>query len=92
MALQDSVGELKGTVRSLSGNVETQEKNFRTDFKWTWTGLAAATVLLMGAFIFGYFKLDERINTMSTALTRIETKVDGLRPSPPLPSVLPGPR
>lgn len=94
MQIQHSLGELKSSVAQLQLGAEDQERAVRSDFRWTWTGLAAATVLLIRALIFGYFRLDDRQAAMSTTLTKIDTKVDGIlqrdqtpKP-PPLPTVL----
>jgi hypothetical protein len=92
MEIQKSLGELKAHVEQTNSRLNTQERNSRTDFWRTLSGLAAATVVLMGALIFGYFKLDERIATTSTGLTKVETKVDILlqhTPGIPAPTVLP---
>src|ERR1700674_5299685 len=78
MQVQKSLGELKAHVEQTNSRITTQEQNSRTDFRWTWSGLAAATVLLVGALIFGYFKLDDKAVVMSTGLTKVETKVDAL--------------
>jgi hypothetical protein len=92
MQVQKSLGELKVQVEQTNLRINTQEQNSRTDFRWTWSGLAAATVLLISALIFGYFKLDDKAVTMSTGLTKVETKVDVLlqhTPGASAPTVLP---
>jgi hypothetical protein len=94
MQMQNTLGELKAHLEQTRSAVGTHEHAFRTDFRWTWGGLAAAVIILMGALIGGYFRLDDRQSNLSTALTRIETKVDSLlqKPSPPPASVIPGTR
>jgi hypothetical protein len=76
MQLQNTIGELRANVVSLQSGINKHEQSFRNDFRWTWTGLAAATVLLMGALIFGYFRLEDRQSNLDKATVRIETKVD----------------
>lgn len=96
IAIQNSIGELRGTVSALKAGVETNEKTFRSDFRWTWGGIAAGVVVIIGAimgmFFSAYFKLDDRISAAASGLVRIETKVDQLvaRPAPLPPSILPG--
>jgi hypothetical protein len=92
MEIQKSVGELNGSVKQTNSRLNTQESNSRTDFWRTISAIAGAVVLLMGALIYGYFKLDDRVVNISTGLTKIETKVDALSQRPTIispPSVLP---
>ena len=92
MQLQKSMGELQAHIEQTNSRINTQEQNSRTEFWRTLSGLAAATVLLMGALIFGYFKLDDKTAAMSTGLTKVETKVDILLQRTPTPTVLPSQR
>lgn len=65
----------------------------RKDFRWTWGGLIAGFLVLAGLFIYGYNRLDDRIDVKTTSLvisiTRVETKLDDLSgrllppPAPP---------
>jgi hypothetical protein len=90
MQVQKSLGELKAHVEQTNSRINIQEQNSRADFRWTWSGLATATVLLIGALIFGYFKLDDKVAAMSTGLITVETKVDSLlERTPPPPTILP---
>jgi hypothetical protein len=90
MQVQKSLGELKAHVEQTNSRITVQEQNSRSDFRWAWSGLAAATVLLISALIFGYFKLEDKTMTMSGVLTKVEAKVDVLSQRPPVPpSVLP---
>jgi hypothetical protein len=86
MQVQKSLGELKAHVEQPNSRITTQEQNSRSDFRWTWSGLAAATVLLISALIFGYFKLDDRAVAMAGGLIKVETKVDALSQRPPAPA------
>jgi hypothetical protein len=93
MQMQKTLGELSARVDGLKSTVENHEQTFRVDFRWTWTGLAVATILLMSALIFGYFKLDDRQSTLSTGFTKIETKMDDMLlrlPAPPASVLSPG--
>jgi hypothetical protein len=89
MQIQKSIGELTAHVEQTNSRINIQEQNFRSDFRWTWTGLAATAVLLIGALIFGYFRLDDKAVAVSTGLTKVETKVDALLQRTPAPTILP---
>ncbi len=90
MQMQSSVGELKARVEQLRSNEAEHQRDVKSDFKWTWTGLAGATVLLVSALIYGYFRLEDRQVSMDTTLTRIETRLDDLlQRVPPSPLISP---
>jgi hypothetical protein len=66
-ALEDGLTDLKTDVRDI--------KNYRfTDLR----AFAAGFVLLAGMMIYAYFKIEERSQNLSTAMTRIETKFEDL--------------
>jgi hypothetical protein len=94
MQIQHSLGELKADVAHVKSSADTNERGVRGDFKWTWSGIAAATIIFMGALIYGYFRLEDRQEHLSTGLAAIETKLNDLLlrvPPPPIgaPSVRP---
>lgn len=69
-------------------NLREENKGFKADFRWTWSGIAAGVVLMLGVLFFAYFRLDDRINTLSTGQARIETKIDDLIQRTPAPAVV----
>ena|SRR6516225_11354388 len=79
-AVKETVAELKSDVRDI--------KSHRfSDLIWHISVLAAGFVLLAGMMIAAYFKLEEKIEALSTSNTRIETKLeDLLQRIPPVPT------
>lgn len=82
-AVKESVAELKSDVKDI--------KSHRvSDLVLHVSTLAAGFILLAGMMIAAYFKLDDRIHDISTALTRVETKLDDLlQRIPPIPTPVP---
>jgi hypothetical protein len=70
-AVKESVADLKLDVKEIKGY------RFGDLFKYL-SALAAAVVLLGGMMIAVYFKIEDKIHTLSTASTRIEQKLDDL--------------
>jgi hypothetical protein len=93
MQVQRSIGELSAHVFQIRTNASELRQESKSDFRWTWSGIAAAVVLVIGALIYGYFRLDDRQNNLNTGLTKIETKLDDLlQRIPPAPIGAPSPR
>lgn len=83
-AVKESVAELKADVR------EIKTHRF-TDLLWHITAFAAGFVILASMMIAAYFKIEDKIHTLSTSNTRIETKLeDLLQRIPPIPTLPPG--
>jgi hypothetical protein len=82
-AVKESVADLKSDVKEI--------KSHRySDLVWHVSTLAAGFVLLTGMMIAAYFRLDDRVNGISMALTRVETKLDDLlQRIPPVPTPAP---
>lgn len=82
-AVKESVAELKNDVRDIKGHRIS-------DMRWHLGAFAAGFIILGGMLITAYFRLDDRINTLDTSMTRIETKLDDLlQHIPPLPTPIP---
>ena len=83
-AVKESVADLKLDVKEI--------KNYRHGdlFKYL-SAIAGAVVLLGGMMIAVYFKVEDRVHELSTATTRVETKLDDLLQRIP-PVVAPIPR
>jgi hypothetical protein len=82
-AVKESVADLKSDVKDIKGY------RFGDLFKYL-SALAAAIVLLGGMMIAVYFKIEDKIHVLSTASTRIETKLDDLiQRIPPIPTPAP---
>jgi hypothetical protein len=70
-AVKASVSELKQDVRDI--------KNYRyTDLLLHVGAFAGGIVLVVGMMVAAYFKLDDKISSVSTSNTRIETKLEDL--------------
>jgi hypothetical protein len=82
MQMQSTLAELRSDANHLKTTITNHENAFRSDFRWTWGGIAAAVVLLMSALIFGYFKLDDKQSASAIGQARIETKIDYLMNHP----------
>lgn len=88
MQMQKALGELSAHVDGARSVLDDHRRDVKSDFRWTWSGLAAAAVLLVGALIFAYFRLEDRQVALGTSLARVETKLDDLLqrlPPPPAP-------
>jgi hypothetical protein len=70
-AVEVAVVELKADVREIKGHRIT-------DLFWHIGAFTGIFILLAGAMIAAYLKLEDKISTLSTAATRIETKLDDL--------------
>ena len=55
-------------------------RDHKSDFRWTWTGLVAGFLVLAGLFIYGYNRLEDKfeaaVATTTTATTQVQTKLD----------------
>lgn len=70
-AVKESVCDLKVDVKDI--------KNHRhTDFVWNIGVLAAGFLLLSGAMITAYLRIDDKVSELSKSQIRIETKLDDL--------------
>jgi len=79
-AVKESVAELKSDVRDI------RTHRF-TDLLWHIAAFAAGFVILGGMMIAAYFKLEDKMQALSTSNTRIETKLeDLLQRIPPVPT------
>ena len=82
-AVKDSVAELKADVKDIRSH------RF-SDLLWHIGALAATFALLGGMMIVAYMKIDERMRELSTASTRVETKLeDLLQRIPPVQTPVP---
>jgi hypothetical protein len=83
------IAALQAQMRAL----EESNERHHTDFRWTWGGLVAGFLLLAALFLYGYNRLEDRLDQKTTALltngVRVETKLDDLSqrllPLPTLP-------
>jgi hypothetical protein len=94
--VEDSVQELKQEVKGIKADRHS-------DFVLTVSVFAAGFVILAGMLIFGYFRLDDKIEAISTRLdgrleiltidaTRIDTKLEDLLARiPPAQTPVPAP-
>jgi hypothetical protein len=58
-------------------------KDIKSDFRWTWTGLVLGFLILASALIYGYFRLDDKIYLVNGTLIKIEQKLDDLKATLP---------
>jgi hypothetical protein len=82
-AVKESVADLKSDVKEI--------KNYRYGDLFKYLGaIAAAVVLLGGMMIAVYFRVEDQIQRLSTATTRIESKLEDLiQRIPPVPTPAP---
>ena len=79
-AVEDAVKELKGDVREI-------KSHRHSDFVYYVSIFAMGFLMLSGMLIFGYFKLDDKIVSLSNTSIRVETKLEELlRRIPPTPT------
>ena len=83
-AVKETVAELKADVREIKGHRWS-------DLLWHIGSFAAGFVLLAGMMLAAYFKLEDRLFTLSTSATRVETKLEDLLQRIP-PVQTPAPR
>jgi hypothetical protein len=79
-AIKESMAELRSDVKEIKG--------YRNGdlFKYL-SAIAAAFLLLTGMMTTVYFRVDDHIRQLSTAITRVETKLDDLiQRIPPVPT------
>jgi hypothetical protein len=85
------LAKIEERVRILAEN----DKEHRADFRWTWGGIVAAFLILAGFFTLGYNRVEDKIEAATTAITKVDTKIDGIlsrSTAPPLPSPAPSRR
>jgi hypothetical protein len=70
-AVKESVADLKADVKEIKGHRVS-------DLRWHIGIFGAGFLVLGGMLIAGYFKLEDRLSDLSTASTRVETKLDDL--------------
>jgi len=82
---------VKETVSELKSDVRTIKDHRFADMLWHIGALVAALVVLGGMMIATYFKIEDRLQELSTSSTRMETKLeDLLQRIPPVPTAPPG--
>jgi hypothetical protein len=70
-AVKENIADLKMDVKDI--------KSHRfSDLLWHITGLVGVAVVLGSMLIAAYFRLDDKISSLSTQSTRIETKLDDI--------------
>ena|SRR5258708_4520650 len=53
-------------------------KDHRSDFRLTWTAFVAGFLILAGLFIYGYNRVADKIEGMTAAVTKADTKIDDI--------------
>jgi hypothetical protein len=82
-AVKESVADLKADVKEIKGY------RYGDLFKYL-SAIAAAVVLLGGMMIAVYFRVEDKIQRISTSTTRIESKLEDLvQRIPPVPTPAP---
>jgi hypothetical protein len=72
------VEAVKTTVATLESNVKEIRDYRYTDLWRHLAAFAAGIVLVVGMLITAYFKIEDKMQILSTASTRMETKLDDL--------------
>jgi len=79
-AVKETVSELKADVRII------KDHRF-TDMLWHLGALVATALVLGGMMVAAYFKIQDKMDELSTSSTKVETKLeDLLQRIPPLPT------
>jgi len=82
-ALKDDVSILKTDVREIRGHRVT-------DLLWHVGVVAAGVAIIFAGLTAAYFKIEDRLSSLSTASTRVETKLEDLLARiPPVPTPVP---
>jgi hypothetical protein len=85
-AVKDTVADLKADIHDIKGHRVS-------DLRWHIGIFGAGFLVLAGMLITGYFKLEDRVSALSTASTRVETKLDDLLARiPPVQTPVPSKR
>jgi hypothetical protein len=96
------INALEGSIHEIKGDVRDIKKQLHSDFVVTMYVFATGFILLAGMLIFGYFRLDDkiegkmkdidnRVDTMVITTTKIDTKLDDLlQRIPPTQTPIPG--
>ena len=83
------IDAVKETVAELRSDVKEIKRYRHTDFLWHMGVFGGGFLLLAGLALHLYARLEDKLQALSTATTRVETKLDGLLRSPsesvPLP-------
>ena len=82
------VEAVKETVAELKADVRTIKDHRFSDMMWHIAALVAAGIVLGGMMIAIYFKVQDKLDELSTTSTRVETKLeDLLQRIPPVATV-----
>ena len=96
------IGGLEKDIREIKDNVTSVTSSRHSDFKYVVSILGCGFLLLAGMLVFGYFKLDDKIESKMKQLgdkiepvlintTKTDTKLDDLLQRIP-PAVVPAPK
>jgi hypothetical protein len=81
------INAVEATLKELKDDVKDVKSHRHSDFVYTVSMFAVGFMLLAGMLVYGYFRIDDKVTSLSNTLTRVETKLeDLLQRIPPIPT------
>jgi hypothetical protein len=89
-AVESSLNDVKTNIAEIKSDIKTIKDHRWTDFMWHIAALVACFAVIATAIVTSYFRLEDKIATLSTSNTRLETRLDDLiQRIPPIPTSVP---
>jgi hypothetical protein len=77
-SLRADMRDGRSDIRSMSEHIRSEATARQSEFRFLIGAFAAGFVILAGMLIFGYFRLSDRIEALSSSSVRVETRLDDL--------------
>jgi hypothetical protein len=90
-AVENSLNDVKSSIDEIKADIKTIKDHRWTDFMWHIAALVAAFLVVGTMITSTYFRLEDKILTLSTSNARLETRLDDLIQRIP-PNPTPAPR
>lgn len=79
--------EIKEDIKEIRRGLGSIQSDRHSDFKYYISVFGTGFLLLAGMMTYGYFRLDDRINALTTNSTRIDAKLEELLKRTPVLSI-----